>query len=243
MAEGPERGLELWTSGSRRGELDGYHLLHAARADLLRRLGRSDEAAAAYRRARRAGGQPGRARASSSAGWPSSAPDAQRPVHQPERFPPRRAARNAQPTRWRCRASARRSACRRAAQCDLQRVRCWPRASLWRLRSLYSRRADPQPARRRSRAGLAAARVDDGAAACAARAGGASTRVRSRGATGSDGGGLGTPASMPEDLAEQRAPRLWASPSGSPGSPPSPVDSRAARRARTGSWPPLWFCA
>jgi RNA polymerase sigma-70 factor, ECF subfamily len=32
-------------------ELDGYHLLHAARADLLRRLDRHDEAAAAYRRA------------------------------------------------------------------------------------------------------------------------------------------------------------------------------------------------
>jgi RNA polymerase sigma-70 factor (ECF subfamily) len=31
--------------------LDDYHLLHAARADLCRRLGRRDEAAAAYRRA------------------------------------------------------------------------------------------------------------------------------------------------------------------------------------------------
>ena len=31
--------------------LDDYHLLHAARADLLRRLGRRDEAAGAYRRA------------------------------------------------------------------------------------------------------------------------------------------------------------------------------------------------
>ncbi len=31
--------------------LDGYHYLHAARADLLRRLGRADEARAAYRRA------------------------------------------------------------------------------------------------------------------------------------------------------------------------------------------------
>jgi RNA polymerase sigma-70 factor, ECF subfamily len=31
--------------------LDDYHLLHAARADLLRRLGRHDEAAGAYRRA------------------------------------------------------------------------------------------------------------------------------------------------------------------------------------------------
>jgi RNA polymerase sigma-70 factor (ECF subfamily) len=34
------------------GELEGYHLLHAARADLLRRLGRTEEAAAEYRRAR-----------------------------------------------------------------------------------------------------------------------------------------------------------------------------------------------
>jgi RNA polymerase sigma-70 factor, ECF subfamily len=32
-------------------QLDGYHLLHAARADLLRRLGRDREAAEAYRRA------------------------------------------------------------------------------------------------------------------------------------------------------------------------------------------------
>ena len=31
--------------------LDGYHLFHAARADLLRRLERRKEAAAAYRRA------------------------------------------------------------------------------------------------------------------------------------------------------------------------------------------------
>ena len=47
MAEGPERGLALID----RIELPGYHLLHAARADLLRRLGRADEAAAAYRTA------------------------------------------------------------------------------------------------------------------------------------------------------------------------------------------------
>jgi RNA polymerase sigma-70 factor (ECF subfamily) len=33
-------------------ELEGYHLLHAARADLLRRLGRAEEAASEYRRAR-----------------------------------------------------------------------------------------------------------------------------------------------------------------------------------------------
>ena len=31
--------------------IDDYHLLHAARADLLRRLGRREEAAGAYRRA------------------------------------------------------------------------------------------------------------------------------------------------------------------------------------------------
>jgi RNA polymerase sigma-70 factor, ECF subfamily len=34
-----------------RGELDGYHLLHSARADLLDRLGRSSDSAVAYERA------------------------------------------------------------------------------------------------------------------------------------------------------------------------------------------------
>ncbi|MDX6397653.1 MAG: polymerase sigma-70 factor, subfamily [Gaiellaceae bacterium] len=47
MAEGPERGLAL----VERIDLPEYHLLHAARADLLRRLERHDEAAAAYRAA------------------------------------------------------------------------------------------------------------------------------------------------------------------------------------------------
>ena len=48
---GPAAGLaavdELRSSG-----LDGYYLFHAARADLLRRLGRGEEAAAAYATAR-----------------------------------------------------------------------------------------------------------------------------------------------------------------------------------------------
>jgi RNA polymerase sigma-70 factor (ECF subfamily) len=47
MADGPEQGLALM----RDLPLDEYHLYHAARADLLRRLERIDEAAAAYRRA------------------------------------------------------------------------------------------------------------------------------------------------------------------------------------------------
>jgi RNA polymerase sigma-70 factor, ECF subfamily len=48
MAEGPAEGL-AWIDGiDQRGELAGYHLLPAARADLLRRLGRRAEAAAAY---------------------------------------------------------------------------------------------------------------------------------------------------------------------------------------------------
>jgi RNA polymerase sigma-70 factor, ECF subfamily len=51
MAEGPERGLEL-IAELEGGMLDRYHLLHAARADLLRRLNRRTEAADAYRRAR-----------------------------------------------------------------------------------------------------------------------------------------------------------------------------------------------
>jgi RNA polymerase sigma-70 factor (ECF subfamily) len=46
MCEGPERGLELIDSVE---GLDGYQPLHTARADLLRRLGRSGEAAESYR--------------------------------------------------------------------------------------------------------------------------------------------------------------------------------------------------
>jgi RNA polymerase sigma-70 factor, ECF subfamily len=45
MAHGPERGLELVDAI----DLPEYHLLHAARADFLRRLGRNAEAAGAYR--------------------------------------------------------------------------------------------------------------------------------------------------------------------------------------------------
>jgi RNA polymerase sigma-70 factor (ECF subfamily) len=49
MAGGSERGLELVEPLE--GDLGSYHLFHSARADLLRRLGRSHEAAASYRRA------------------------------------------------------------------------------------------------------------------------------------------------------------------------------------------------
>jgi RNA polymerase sigma-70 factor, ECF subfamily len=51
MAEGPEAGLELVMRLQASGELAGYYLLPATRADLLRRLGREQEAAAAYREA------------------------------------------------------------------------------------------------------------------------------------------------------------------------------------------------
>jgi RNA polymerase sigma-70 factor, ECF subfamily len=51
MASGPEPGLELIDGGGLAEELDGYHLFHSARADLLRRLGRASEAGDAYRRA------------------------------------------------------------------------------------------------------------------------------------------------------------------------------------------------
>jgi RNA polymerase sigma-70 factor (ECF subfamily) len=49
MADGPERGLALFAPLE--DELDGYHLFHSARAELLRRLVRREEAADAYRRA------------------------------------------------------------------------------------------------------------------------------------------------------------------------------------------------
>src|SRR5947208_29512 len=51
MANGPEAGLALVDELEASGALRGYHLLPATRADLLRRLGRRTEAAAAYRRA------------------------------------------------------------------------------------------------------------------------------------------------------------------------------------------------
>jgi len=56
MAHGPERGLAEIDALA--GALEGYHLFHAARADLLRRCGRVDAAAAAYRRAHALATQP-----------------------------------------------------------------------------------------------------------------------------------------------------------------------------------------
>jgi RNA polymerase sigma-70 factor (ECF subfamily) len=51
QADGPTAGLALLAEVEASGELAGYHLLPAARADLLRRLGRLPEAAAEYERA------------------------------------------------------------------------------------------------------------------------------------------------------------------------------------------------
>jgi len=51
MRDGPEAGLALIDAILARGELGEYHLTHSARGELLRRLGRRDEASAAYRRA------------------------------------------------------------------------------------------------------------------------------------------------------------------------------------------------
>jgi RNA polymerase sigma-70 factor (ECF subfamily) len=51
MSEGCERGLALIDDLLARGELATYQLAHAARADLLRRLGRTGEAREAYGRA------------------------------------------------------------------------------------------------------------------------------------------------------------------------------------------------
>jgi RNA polymerase sigma-70 factor (ECF subfamily) len=51
LAQGPEAGLALLGELGRGGRLDGYRYLPAARADMLRRLGRREEAAASYRAA------------------------------------------------------------------------------------------------------------------------------------------------------------------------------------------------
>jgi RNA polymerase sigma-70 factor, ECF subfamily len=51
MSEGLPRGLAMIDDLGASGELDGYYLFHAARADILRRLGRRHDAADAYQRA------------------------------------------------------------------------------------------------------------------------------------------------------------------------------------------------
>ncbi len=51
MRDGPQPGLELIDAILARGELADYHLAHAARADLCRRLGRVSDARGAYQRA------------------------------------------------------------------------------------------------------------------------------------------------------------------------------------------------
>lgn len=51
MVDGPGRGLALIDALAAAGDLDGYHLLHAARADLLRRAGAAANAVRSYERA------------------------------------------------------------------------------------------------------------------------------------------------------------------------------------------------
>jgi RNA polymerase sigma-70 factor (ECF subfamily) len=51
MRDGPSAGLALIDAILERGDLSDYHLVHAARADLCRRLGRTAEARVSYERA------------------------------------------------------------------------------------------------------------------------------------------------------------------------------------------------
>jgi RNA polymerase sigma-70 factor (ECF subfamily) len=51
MREGPAAGLALVEAILARGDLENYHLVHSARADLYRRLGKTNEARAAYQKA------------------------------------------------------------------------------------------------------------------------------------------------------------------------------------------------
>jgi RNA polymerase sigma-70 factor, ECF subfamily len=51
LRDGPQAGVDLIDAILARGDLSDYHLAHAARAELCRRLGRTAEAAASYQRA------------------------------------------------------------------------------------------------------------------------------------------------------------------------------------------------
>lgn len=53
MRDGPQVGLDLIEAIQSRGDLADYHLVHAARADLCRRLGRTDDAKTSYETALR----------------------------------------------------------------------------------------------------------------------------------------------------------------------------------------------
>jgi RNA polymerase sigma-70 factor (ECF subfamily) len=51
MADGAGAGLKIIESLEAKGDLNDYHLFHAAKADLFRRLGTFDEAGKSYDRA------------------------------------------------------------------------------------------------------------------------------------------------------------------------------------------------
>ena len=51
MRDGPDAGLQLMETLMKKGELEQYHLAHAARADLCRRAGKTEQAIASYERA------------------------------------------------------------------------------------------------------------------------------------------------------------------------------------------------
>ncbi|HET9650989.1 MAG TPA: RNA polymerase subunit sigma-24, partial [Usitatibacter sp.] len=58
MRDGPAAGLAIVDAILARGDLADYHLAHAARADLARRLGRTEEARASYEKAKALTTQP-----------------------------------------------------------------------------------------------------------------------------------------------------------------------------------------
>ena len=58
MRDGPQAGLAAIEAAMGQGGLDNYHLAHAARADMQRRLGLASQAAASYRRALELARQP-----------------------------------------------------------------------------------------------------------------------------------------------------------------------------------------
>jgi RNA polymerase sigma-70 factor (ECF subfamily) len=51
MVHGPEAGLRIMDTLAATGDLDGYHLLHSARAEMFRRLGLPEDAAISYKQA------------------------------------------------------------------------------------------------------------------------------------------------------------------------------------------------
>ena len=236
-----------WSSGSRAAGLDGYHLLHATGPTCCADSVASEEAAAAYRRAARADRQPGRARLPRAAparaqrltrddlAWPASSGCRSRPGRAGSRAPDRACGGASSARRERAAAPGGRAATFTRVRL-LRRGRACARGAAG-TRACRSRSRPPAT----TRAGLAAAHVDDGAAQ--AQHALAALDLRAQPRRDRVAGVAVRDADVdPDDLAEQRRQALGVALGVALGAAVAGRQVEQPSRPNS-SWPPLWFCA